>query len=352
MLLLLLLASLVFFIGCEKSTQAPNTKSLEKDSTQASQDWTFELGEYTVVPNKANVPTYPWYPDGHISVLFDQGNYVMFWANFENYRTVGAKPFPEDHSTLSPQYAIFGGRFDRDAFNNGGSWLMSVYRIDGDDLIGFYHAEDHWYPRQWEYAWKSIGVTRSFDKGITWIDDGQIIHSSKSKPTIPDHGGNGDHCVVWNEGLKRWICYYQEHFLQMAISDDPLGQPGSWYKYYNGAFKEPGLGGLSTPIPVLKNIPGANPSVHFNSYLKLWIMVWHRWDPPEIYIAYSTDGIAWIHPQKMVSGSQGGKAWYPSIIGETDVQAGQEARLYYADFSADGQTRKFVSRSLKFIRND
>jgi hypothetical protein len=344
--------SLMLLLNCKKSAQESNPVSAIKDSITASQDWEFELGEYTVVANHAQIPTYPWHPDGHISVLKNQEEYIMFWANFENYRTIGATPFPEDHLSLSPRDAVFGGRFDRDAFNNGGSWLMSVHRIEGDNLIGFYHAEDHWYPRQWDYAWKSIGVARSFDKGKIWMDEGQIIRSSTPKPAFPAHGGNGDHCVIWNEDQKRWICYYQEHFLQMAISEDPFGQPGSWYKYYNGGFTEPGLGGKSTPIPILKNIAGANPSVHYNAYLKLWIMVWHRWDPPEIYIASSTDGSEWVRPHKLVSGSQGGKAWYPTIIGETDTKAGEQTILYYADFSADGNTRKFVSRSLTFIRHD
>ncbi len=330
--------------------EAPQT------ATGPAKNWTFQLGEYTVVPNTLNVPVYRWFPDGHISVIHDAradsgSRYIMFWSEFENYRSVGPTPFPEDQIRLEPENAVFGKRGNWDGFNNGGSWLNSVFRQSDTDLIGFYHAEDHWYPGNKDYiAWKSTGLATSADNGKSWTDLGQIITSSTPKPASPEWGGSGDCCVIWHETDQRWICYFQNHNIRMAISGDPEGKPGTWYKYYQGSFSENGLGGQSTPLAGLSEVPGSNPSVHYNTFLKLWILVYHGWNPPCLYIASSTDGYFWLEPQILATGSQGGRAWYPTIIGDSDVKAGEKARLYYADFTADGGSRNFVSREIRFVR--
>jgi hypothetical protein len=96
-----------------------------------------------------------------------------------NYRSVGGPtPYPEDQKMLDPQEPVFGGRFDADAYNNGGMWLKSVFHKSGitknnnnndtNWLIGFYHAADHWYPRtrgDEHYSWKSMGAAISLDNG-------------------------------------------------------------------------------------------------------------------------------------------------------------------------------------------
>ena len=137
----------------------------------------------------------------------------------------------------------------------------------------------------------------------------------------------------------------------MAMSEDPDAAPGSWFKHDEGDFSEAALGGNATPISGLRGVPGSNPSVHFNTYLGLWVMVYHGWSPPCIYIASSIDGYSWSAPRQLVCGPQGGKAWYPTIIGESDVLAGETARLYYASFSPDG-SREFVGQDIIFNRID
>jgi hypothetical protein len=218
---------------------------------------------------------------------------------------------------------------------------------------GFFHAEDHWYPHTSnDIAWKSIGVTYSGDKGITWSEGNQIITSANPKPEIPEWGGTGDCCVVWDHINKRWMCYFQEHQISMAISTDPDGAPGTWQKYYQGDFTEDGLGGMQTVLPGLEQFAGGNPSVHWNTYLSKWVMVWHRWAPAVIYIAFSDDGVTWENGQSLIPSEIGGRAWYPTIIGETDVEAGQIAKIYYADIAADFSYRDFKVQTITFIDPD
>jgi hypothetical protein len=348
----IILFILIFFLfACSKSSEGP------VENIQPSKNWTFTLGDITIIPNKLNVPTYPWFPDGHITIVKDDNadpnsRYIMFWSEWENYRSVGPTPFPEDQLRLDPKTPIFGGRGDWEGYNNGGSWLNSVYRQPDNRLIGFYHAEDHWYPRNKDYiAWKSTCLATSSDNGRSWENQGQIVTSSTPKPVSPTWGGSGDACVIWHKNDNRWICYYQNHWIHMAISDDPDATPGSWVKYYEGDFTENALGGKSTPLAGLKDVSGSNPSVHYNTYLQLWIMVYHGWNPRCSYIASSIDGYNWSKPRQLVCGPEGGRAWYPTIIGESDVLAGEMARLYYGNFAAD-ESREFVGREMRFVRND
>ncbi|MFH6768820.1 T9SS type A sorting domain-containing protein [Gaetbulibacter aquiaggeris] len=312
--------------------------------------WQVELTAAEDVANPVNYPHIAYYPDGHISVLPDGNEYIMFWAEFESHRSVGSTQFVEDQIALQPNNAVFGRRGNFDTYDNGGSWLMSVFREQNNDFIGFFHAEDHWYPHTTnDIAWKSIGVTYSNDKGITWETGNQIITSATPKPATPTWGGTGDCCVVWDHINNRWLCYYQEQTISMAISTDPKGAPGTWKKYYFGGFTEDGLGGRQSPLPGLSSAPGGNPSVHWNTYLMKWVMVWHGWNPTNIYISVSADGIVWDTPKSIIVSEIGGRAWYPTIIGDTDVEAGEVAKIYYADIAPDFSYRKFKSRTITFF---
>ena len=311
--------------------------------------WQVELSAAEDVANPVNYPHFAYYPDGHISVIPDGNEYIMFWAEFESHRSVGSTQFVEDQNMLQPSNAVFGSRGNFDTYDNGGSWLMSVFREQNDDFIGFFHAEDHWYPHTSnDIAWKSIGVTYSNNKGITWQTGNQIITSATPKPATPTWGGTGDCCVVWDHINNRWLCYYQEQTISMAISTDPKGAPGTWKKYYFGGFTEDGLGGRQSPLPGLSSVPGGNPSVHWNTYLMKWVMVWHGWNPTNIYISVSADGIVWDTPKSIIVSEIAGRAWYPTVIGTTDVEAGQVAKIYYADIAPDFSYRNFKSRTITF----
>jgi hypothetical protein len=314
-------------------------------------DWSTFLGKKSYVTINY-LPDYNYIPDGHLSVLPDSdGQYKMYWSEYRNSRTTGNTQFPESQRTLQPDTSIFGGRMGNEGpsngVNDGGSWLMSVHRHSGDTLVGFYHGESHWYPRNGNYtAWKSLCVAYSYDNGFSWVDSGQIITSHKPKPETREWGGAGDCCVVWDSVNSRWNCYFQEHNIRMAVSYDPMGAPGTWIKYHDGSFDEAGLGGYSTPLNNLAQTGGANPSVHWNTFYKKWVMTFHGWDGG-IYLTLSQDGITWDYPSKIVSKGEYNN-WYPTIIGETDTKAGKLARLYYGEFYTSSGWRFLVGHDILF----
>lgn len=315
-----------------------------------SQDTNITLGSNSLILNYAGVPIFTWFPDGHIAVLKERESdqYAMYWAGSRSYRTTGEYAYPDYQLNLNPANSIFGAKTDVDSWDNGGSWLMSVFRINEDTLVGFYHAEDHYYGSEnpGNIAWKSLGRTMSYDNGLTWQPGEQIITSNTPKPATPEWGGAGDNSVIWDEANQRWLCYYQEQNIMLAMSEDRLGRPGTWYKYYEGSFSEPGLTGLSSQLDGLV-IAGGNPSIHFNEYLNKYVIVYHGWNR-NIYLSTSPDGINWQYPELIVAPSGQRRVWYPTIIGESDVLGGKVARLYYADMSSDLRSRSFISRAIIF----
>jgi hypothetical protein len=322
--------------------------------------WNVTLGTRFIVPHKNSVPIYDITPDGHLSMLANpQGGWLMFWPEYESYRTWGIYPYPENQVILTPKHSVMGGRIDADRFNNGGSWLMSVARVNTTHLIGLVHAEDHWYPRNSEgIAWKSLGIAQSTDNGETWIEAEKILSCWVPKPSNPVWGGAGDGCMIWDGANSRWVCIYQEYdiyglaCLHLAISKDPLASPESWLKWDGQNFTATGLGGRGNPLPELRFHPGANPSLHWNTYLAKWIIVYGGWDN-KTYISSTENLIEWSHPMVLIESNQEGRAWYPTIISDAgDTIAGEKATLYYADIAPDFSGRKFYGVPLQFSRSE
>ena len=203
----------------------------------------------------------------------------MYWPHPPTYRTIGPDPLS---SPPSPSNPVLSYRGPPGSFDNGGSWLYSVFRKQGNNLIGFYHGEDHEWPPHVgvvpdpingiPIAWVSIARCTSDDNGESWTRHGQIITSATPKPVDPTWGGAGNFSVVYDNANSRWMCFFIEDDTSVtaAISEDPDGKPGTWLKYKSGSFTEPGLGGDAESLEGLRFYWGGNPSVHFNSYLNEW----------------------------------------------------------------------------------
>lgn len=189
---------------------------------------------------------------------------------------------------------------------------------------GWYHAEtDCDYPT----THKSVAYAESQDGGRTFSKPGypgnQVITAPPSY-TDPVQASEGDHRVIEvDDYLYMYFIAARDYQVRVArprIEDG--GRPGTWYKYYNGSFSQPGLGGEASPIA--RDILSRS-WVSYNTYLGLFIGI--SYYPDGFGFAVSEDGIPnWRRlPGALVVRSEG-QYWgrdaaskdlleYPSIIG-------------------------------------
>jgi len=64
-------------------------------------------------------------------------------------------------------------------------------------------------------------------------------------------------------------------------------------------FSQPGLGGREGEVKEL-GVWGGNPSVTWNSYLQLWLITWHSWEPFDVMLSSSKDLLHWAPAVRIV----------------------------------------------------
>lgn len=150
------------------------------------------------------------------------------------------------------------GRGTDGRFDECGAWLNGARRV-GDRIYGWYHAEeDCAYP----ITHKSVAFAESRDGGRTFERVGypgnRVLTADVAFDGDVDRDDAGDPSFVDVDG------YHYMYFLATAdwrvhLARSPIGEggPGTWTKYFEGGFTEPGLGGRSSPIPGLAGFHGA-----------------------------------------------------------------------------------------------
>lgn len=245
---------------------------------------------------------------------------------------------------------------------NGRRWIEATFKDNDGTLYGWYHNEPEGVcppdalgltrtaPR--------IGAVRSKDNGATWEDLGIILESPGDQlhcDTANRYfaGGNGDFSVILDarrEYFYLLISTYgnrQEQGvavarMRYADRESPVGKVWKWHE---GRWSEPGIGGHVTPIFPAQtdwHRPDANafwgPSIHWNSYLEQYVMLINRardgeWSQEGVYVSFNPDlsqPQGWSPPTMVCPGGR----WYPQVIGtsamkrETDKTAGRLARLF------------------------
>jgi len=248
-----------------------------------------------------------------------------------------------------------------------GIWPANVYNIGGHEILMFVHLEFRYHGR-WNVR---HGLVYSKNDGDTfqWVDY-IAAPAGKCGKTLNSSADLG--CV--NMGLCNYIIkdgffqlYYQDAVppykggagstsqkvaVVRAKVDDVVaaarqlkGVP--WFKYYNGAWSEPGVGGDFTPL----NLPAQGYmhgdaiyvkeidqyAILMQSGDKKHMDLWRK----NLIIAFSPDGITWSQWQHVYDDGKAGDVMYPSLMsyGPDNEIAGKTFAAVY-DFSPCSPRRK------------
>ncbi len=267
------------------------------------------------------------------------------------------------------------------SFDNGYAGFSGSY-VDPDDpagrIYGFYHAEDQegmaaiaggaLLPPGFH---ASVALATSDDGGYTWEKLGPVLTSAKVKGWT-HHPGQGATGV----GVPGFVLDPRGEYLYALYSDFSAAEgrgvqtciarsrvrdgpplPGTWEKYYQGAFSEPGIAGRESAVVSAFHLDEASASqshVVYSDSLERYVMVttfnfwkeWYRNKGPlrqpvhrsmpgfnsGIYVLFSEDLIHWSEPQRLIRAGvapQLGKpiSWQPTIL--WDPSSSHEGWLVY-----------------------
>ncbi|MBI3851987.1 MAG: hypothetical protein HY298_17150 [Verrucomicrobia bacterium] len=296
---------------------------------------------------------FPHATDSNSPGHWDGPTFYLFNSTGHPYRSDGSNIF-----SLGNTAAV---TFDNTV--NGGRWMEATWRDTNGTLYGWYHNEPGGLCPGTSLTAPKIGAAKSTDNGANWIDLGIVLEARTNTLRCDAQngyfaGGNGDFSVMLDAAqqyLYLFISTYAGDVTEQGVAiarmawsdrDVPVGKVWKWN---NGDWQEPGLGGLVTPIfPATVAWERADceafwgPSVHWNTYLQQYVMLLNRakgagWIQEGIYISYSTnlaDPLNWSAPEKILNGG----AWYPQVIGleqgpGTDKSAGALARYFQGGVS-------------------
>jgi hypothetical protein len=242
-------------------------------------------------------------------------------------------------------------------------WIESAWRDEDGKIYAWYHHEPNGVCPGNRLTAPRIGALVSSDGGVTFTDLGIVLATGDPLNCNAENGffagGHGDFSVTLDQGRRYFYFLFVNYsgppqHQGVAIARIPFenrADPvGSVNKYYVGAWTEPGIRGLVTPIfPVAVSWEDSDtnalwgPAIHWNTYLKCYIVVLNHtcckpeWPQEGIYLSVTTDlsdpGL-WSTPIRILDARNidFSPAFYPQMVGigpgETDTLVGKYARLY------------------------
>lgn len=222
---------------------------------------------------------------------------------------------------------------------NVGIWPSNVYRVNDEEILMWLHLEFRY------LSWNiRAGLAYSKDGGMTFDWLGYI-----AGPAGPCGESLTAKLECANMGLVNYII--KDGFFQIYFQDQdptkkhPAGATGAgqlvatarakvsdvimaarelkitqWYKYHNGAWTEPALGGNFTALNLKSNGYMHGDGIYIES-IDQYAMVQQsgdRTEPKEwrkdVLIAFSKDGMSWSDWQPVYTDGSAGGVAYPSII--------------------------------------
>jgi hypothetical protein len=291
------------------------------------------------------------------------GNSPAFWYQGE-LRLFSSTGNPEMISRARDQFGPWRSELvDLTFHGHVPVWVESAWLDSDGTLFAWYHHEPSGVCDGSSLTSPEIGAAVSFDGGRTLIDLGIVLKSGE----LPDcgakngffGGGHGDFSVVPDRENNYFYFMFTNYsgpleeqgvvVARMSFAER-YAPVGAVWKYYNGEWDEPGLGGRTTAIYRANTAWQRQdadsywgPAVHWNTYLGKYVMLLNRaccapgWPQEAIYIAFIDDlgqPKQWGTPARLLKASNisVGPGFYPQVLGleegETDSVAGWYARLY------------------------
>jgi hypothetical protein len=258
--------------------------------------------------------------------------------------------------------AFFDPEFDLN-YASPGSVVQDPTRPAGN-LIMIYEAENHCPGAVWQHDfYATVGFARSSDNGKTWpapvdaemggTDRYPVLKYATPEPATPESPqvamGNAIPSALV-DGTNLYVTYSApgpsaDGALRVARA--ALGGNGAvaFSKWYDGAFTEPGIGGLDSGVLPAKGCVGhqGNGQISYNDALGLYLMTFVCFGTTQGAWYYSTatslDRQNWTAP-RMIDGSQ-----YPIVLGCAADGTGSSFDGIYPSFVSPGVAAGHTSAS-------
>ena len=313
-----------------------------------------KCGGQTVSIQKAEKVVMPVIVDGNSPAYWADGQFVLFSStgNPEMIHTSPGQFGPWESDWVDTSHQV-----------HMPMWVEAVWRDGDGTLFGWYHHEPTGVCRDNDLTAPKIGAVISFDGGRTFRDLGIVLESGEPADCNAKNGffagGHGDFSVVPDQEKKFFYFLFtnyggdasQQGIVAARLAFDDRFQPaGAVYKYYQGEWAEPGIGGRMTaiyPAGTVWSHENADslwgPSTHYNRYLEKYVILMNRacckpnWPQEGIYLSYAedlSDPATWTEAKRILDKPAIGfsPGYYPQVLGleegDSDSVAGQYARLY------------------------
>jgi hypothetical protein len=290
-------------------------------------------------------------------------------------------PFDKCKATYDPE-------FDLNYVGSGAVW-QDPTRPPGN-LIMVYEAENHCPGAVYQFAYYvTVGLARSSDGGKTWPQpiDTELGGANRyvalkgpvPEPSTPENPPIPLGCAIpsaFVDGGEIYVTYDHEGpdfdgVIRVARATLGTSEPLAFTKWYEGAFSQPGIGGLDTGVLPAKGCPGYQDQAQISRYdpLGIYVMTFSCLTPwfNEAAWYYSTatslDRQNWTAP-RMIEGSSNPvttpcsasndgslwDGWYPSFMSPAAAE-GHLSTTGNVFFSNGCQTgaRKFTSRAFTIV---
>jgi len=326
------------------------------------------LTAWFVLPASAQQAELRRVPQRRLPTQID-GNSPAFWSDgkLKLFTSTGR---PETISEARDQFGPWRSAVvEGDIQDHNPVWVESAWMDSDGILFAWYHHEPLGLCGEGSILTApEIGAAVSFDGGKTLEDLGIVLKSGELLDCHAENGyfggGHGDFTVVPDRDHRFFYFVFSNYaggmdeqgiaVARMAY-EDRFGPAGAVWKFRDGDWNEPGLGGRVTAIyPATKSWKFADatsfwgPAVHWNTYLEKYVVLMNRaccetgWLQEGIYVSFISDLAdlsTWSEPVKLLDGESIGfrAGFYPQVMGleegETDSVSGWIARFYVQGIS-------------------